>query len=323
MGGGSERLLPTPLLQYSNLMVHVKFSYVLGLCAAVVWLLASPVFAQEPAAVQRGKAVFQTAGGCSCHTDVENNGALLAGGRPIKTPFGSVYSTNITPDPQTGIGAWSDADFLKAMTQGVGPHGTQYFPVFPYTSFTRMTEQDLLDLKAYLLSVPPVVQQPKPHDLSPPFGWRAGLRVWKWLYFRPGPFQPDPARSPEWNRGAYLATAVGHCGECHTPRNFLGGPQSAMSYAGTADGADGQLAPNITPDKATGIGAWSVPDIVWFLQTKSKPDGDDAQGLMSELIDHGYKYLPEADLRAIAVYLRALTPIHNKVQAKDKAAKKP
>jgi mono/diheme cytochrome c family protein len=289
----------------------------------VAWLVVSPAFGQEPAAVQRGKAVFQAAGGCSCHTDFENNGALLAGGRPIKTPFGNVYSTNITPDPQTGIGAWSDADFLKAMRQGVGPHGTQYFPVFPYTSFTRMTEQDVLDLKAYLFSVPPIVQPPKPHGLSPPFGWRAGLRVWKWLYFRPGSYQPDPSRSPEWNRGAYLATAVSHCGECHTPRNFLGGLRSAMAYAGTADGADGELAPNITPDEATGIGAWSVPDIVWFLQTNAKPDGDDAQGLMSELIDHGYKYLPEADLRAIAVYLRALKPIHNKVQAKEKAAKKP
>ncbi|HEY7493201.1 MAG TPA: cytochrome c [Candidatus Tectomicrobia bacterium] len=285
--------------------------------------MAAATFGQEPTASQRGEYIFRAAGSCGCHTDRENKGPLLAGGRPIKTPFGSVYSTNITPDRQTGIGAWSDADFLKAMTQGVGPHGTQYFPVFPYPSFTRMSESDLLDLKAYLFSVPPVVQQAKPADLLFPFGWRAGLRVWKWLYFRPGPFQPDPGQSPEWNRGAYLATAIGHCGECHTPRNFLGGLRSAMSYAGTADGADGELAPNITPDQATGIGSWSVADIVWFLQTGFKPNGDDAQGLMSELIENGYKHLTEADLQAIAVYLQSLKPISNKVQAKTKPPKTP
>jgi mono/diheme cytochrome c family protein len=303
-------------------MAPVRPSYIAVLCTLVVCLVAASTFGQEPTASQRGEYIFRASGSCSCHTDIENKGAFLGGGRPIKTPFGSVYSTNITPDRQTGIGAWSDADFLKAMRQGVGPHGTQYFPVFPYTSFTRMSEQDLLDLKTYLFSVAPVVQQAKPADLMPPFGWRAGMRVWKWLYFRPGPFQPDPSQSPEWNRGAYLATAVGHCEECHTPRNFLGGLQSAMSYAGTADGLDGQLAPNITPDKATGIGAWSIADIVWFLQTGFKPDGDDAQGLMSEIINNGYKHLTEADLRAIAVYLQSLKPIPNKVQAKTKPPNK-
>jgi mono/diheme cytochrome c family protein len=312
-----------PPIRLPSVMAPVRSAYISTLCMFMVCLVAAATFGQEPTASQRGEYIFRAAGSCGCHTDVKNKGPFLAGGRPIKTPFGSVYSTNITPDRQTGIGAWSDADFLKAMTQGVGPHGTQYFPVFPYTSFTRMSEPDLLDLKAYLFSVPPVVQQAKPPDLSLPFGWRAGLRVWKWLYFRPGPFQSDPTRSPEWNRGAYLATAVGHCGECHTPRNFLGALQSDMYYAGTADGADGELAPNITPDKATGIGGWSVADIVWFLQTGFKPDGDDAQGLMGELIDSGYKHLTEADLRAIAVYLQSLKPISNKVQAKTKPAKAP
>ena len=149
-------------------------------------------------------------------------------------------------------------------------------------------------------------------------GWRAGLVVWRWLNFHPGTFQPRSDQSAEWNRGAYLTTALGHCAECHTPRNWLGGLKTKMAYAGSADGPEGELAPNITPDEATGIGKWSVADIVWFLQTGLKPDGDDTQGLMSVVIENGYKHLPEADLRAIAVYLRSLSPIRHKVVKKDK-----
>ena len=284
----------------------------------LVGLIALPAWGDEPAAIQRGKAVLQAAGGCSCHTDDKHSGAFLAGGRPIKTPFGTIYSTNITPAPKTGIGTWSEADFRRAMTQGVGPDGRHYFPVFPYTSFTRMTEQDVQDLKAYLFSVPPVEQANKPPELRFPFGWRGGLLVWRWLNFHPGTFQPRSDQSAEWNRGAYLTTALGHCAECHTPRNWLGGLKTKMAYAGSADGPEGELAPNITPDEATGIGKWSVADIVWFLQTGLKPDGDDTQGLMSVVIENGYKHLPEADLRAIAVYLRSLSPIRNKVVKKDK-----
>jgi mono/diheme cytochrome c family protein len=204
------------------------------------------------------------------------------------------------------------------MTQGIGPDGRHFFPVFPYTAFTRMTEQDVQDLKAYLFSLPPVEQVNKPLELRFPFGWRAGLMVWRWLNFRPGTFQPRSEQSAEWNRGAYLATALGHCVECHTPRNWLGGLKTSMAYAGSADGPEGELAPNITPDEATGIGTWSVADMIWFLQTGFKPDGDDVQGLMSVVIDNGYKHLPEADLRAIAVYLRSLPPVRHKVVKKDK-----
>jgi mono/diheme cytochrome c family protein len=190
--------------------------------------------------------------------------------------------------------------------------------VFPYTAFTKMTPQDLLELKAYLFSIPAVEQANKAPDLLPPFGWRLNIRLWKWLYFRPGEWQPDTTQSPAWNRGAYLATALGHCDECHTPRNILGGFKTHMRYAGAIDGPEGELAPNITPDPETGIGAWDIPDVVWFLQSGFKPDGDDTQGLMSELIEQGYNHLTEADLRAIAAYLRTLQPIHNKVKAKQK-----
>jgi mono/diheme cytochrome c family protein len=299
-------------------MEHAHWHLVMVFALLLVGLIALPVWSDEPAAVQRGKAVLQAAGGCSCHTDDKHSGAFLAGGRPIKTPFGTIYSTNITPAPKTGIGTWSEADFHKAMTQGVGPDGKPYFPIFPYTSFTRMTAQDVRDLKAYLFSIPPVEQANKPPELRFPFGWRTGLVVWRWLNFRPGTFQSRSDQSAEWNRGAYLVTALGHCAECHTPRNWLGGLRTTLAYAGSVDGPEGELAPNITPDEATGIGKWNVADIVWFLQTGLKPDGDDTQGLMSVVIENGYKHLPEADLRAIAVYLRSLPPIRHKVVKKDK-----
>lgn len=298
-------------------MVFSGHHPLMTLSALLLWLGALPVWGADPTAIQRGQAVLQAAGGCSCHTDDKRSGAFMAGGRPIKTPFGTLYSTNITPAPKTGIGTWSEADFLTAMRQGVAPGGWHYFPVFPYTSFTRMTEQDVRDVQAYLFSLPPVEQANKPPELRFPFGWRVGLVVWKWLNFRPGAFEPRPDQPAEWQRGAYLVTALGHCAECHTPRNWLGGANPKMAYAGAADGPEGELAPNITPDETTGIGTWSVADIVWYLQTGVKPNGDDTQGLMSVVIENGYKHLPEADLRAIAVYLRSLPPIHHKVVKKE------
>ena len=285
------------------------------LVLSLSWLAALPARAQDGSAVQRGEYVFRTTGGCSCHTDGENGGAFMAGGRPIKTPFGLVYGTNITPDPKTGIGSWSDEDFIRAMTEGIAPDGSHYFPVFPYTSFTGMSREDLLDLKASLSSIPAVEKENVPPDLIPPLGWRPGVGIWKALFFNFGAFQADEDQSPQWNRGAYLTTALAHCGECHTPRNFMGGLKADMPYAGSAEGPEGQLAPNITPDEKTGIGEWSAVDITWYLQTGLKPDGDDTQGLMSELIENGYRYLREEDLQAIATYLRSLEPIGNRVTA--------
>ncbi len=298
-------------------MKPVKVAFYLILSALSLAITALVAQGGERTIVQRGEYVFRASGGCACHTEVKNQGRFMAGGRPIQTPFGDVFSTNITPDPQTGIGTWSDADFVRAMTRGVAPDGAHYFPVFPYTSFTYMTEPDLLALKAYLFSIPPVRQPNKPPALRFPFNWRTPVAFWKWLYFEPGPFRPDPSRPDAWNRGAYLATALAHCGECHTPRNLLGGPKRGMAYAGSVDGPEGELAPNITPDEETGIGSWSIPDFVWFMQTGLKPNGDDAQGLMAELIENGYQHLTESDLQAIAVYLQSLKPIRNRLVVKD------
>jgi mono/diheme cytochrome c family protein len=255
------------------------------LCALVCWyllILCSPLEAVEESPVNlapnisAGKYLFQAAGGCSCHTDTKNNSAFLAGGRPIETPFGTFYGTNITPDPETGIGNWSDEDFIRAMTQGLSPEGNHYFPVFPYTSFQRISRKDLLALKDYLFS--------------------------------------NPEKTESWNRGAYLAQALAHCGECHTPRNLLGALKLEMYFAGSKEGPEGELAPNITPHKKTGIGSWSRVDISYFLQNGMKPDGDDVQGLMGEVIELGYQHLLEEDLDALAEYLLSLTPISNELR---------
>jgi len=268
-------------------------------------------------AVRRGATVFH-AGGCySCHTDSKNGGAPLAGGRALRTPFGVIYSPNITPDTETGIGGWSLEDLKRALHQGVAPDGSHYFPAFPYTSFTLMTDADVADLKAYLDSVTPVRQANQPHEMAPPFGWRVLLLPWKWLFFDEGRYQPDPDRSARWNRGAYLANALAHCGECHTPRNVLGALDRDLWFAGTEDGPEGARAPNITPDAATGIGRWSDSDLVHLLKTGFMPDFDNVQGLMAEAVDDSYSHLSDEDLGAIAAYVLALEPIEHQVERKS------
>ena len=279
-------------------------------------VLAATAARADEATIARGEYVFRAAGCASCHTDVAGGGLELAGGRALKTPFGVFRTPNITPDPDTGIGGWSDADFLRALRQGEGPDGRHYFPAFPYTSYTGMTEADALALKAYLFSRSAVSRRNQPHDLDPAFGWRFMLWGWKLLFLEPGPFVPEPARSAQWNRGAYLVTALGHCGECHTVRNVMGARRAAKALAGTADGPEGRSAPNITPHGDTGIGRWSEGDIVTLLKTGLKPDFDNVQGAMAEAIDDGLKHLSDEDLAAIAVYLRALEPIDNKVSTR-------
>ena len=277
---------------------------------AAAALLAAGARADD-AQLTRGRAVLEASGGCTCHTDFKGGGASLAGGRPLKTPFGVFYSTNITPDPETGIGKWSDADFARAMREGISPTGSSYFPVFPYTSFTGMSDDDVAALKAYLFTLPPVRRANTPHAAWPPFRWRIAAAAWRWMNFTPARFTPDAARTPEWNRGAYLVSAVAHCGECHTPRKLDGSLDRSRWLAGSTDGPEGALAPNLTPDKDTGIGLWTRTDMVWFLQTGSLPDGDETEGLMHEVIEHGYEHVPEADLQAIAVYLASLPPVRN------------
>lgn len=269
--------------------------------------------AQEDA-VERGRYLFAAAGCQGCHT--EKGGELLAGGRALKTPFGTFYGPNITPDPEQGIGRWSDEDFLRALREGVSPEGDFYYPAFPYLSFTGMTDEDILAIKAYIFTLPPVAAPNRDHDLDFPFNIRVGLAPWRWRYFEPGPLEPDPGRDETWNRGAYLVEAVAHCGECHTPRDSLGGPKRDMAFAGTADGPEGTVVPNITPNKETGLGDWSAGDFDFFLSLGMMPDGDVVGDVMYEVVQNGTSKLTPADREAIAVYLQALPPILHAVERK-------
>lgn len=295
----------------------IRLSFALALLFGLSW---PPAAAQDQTDIERGAYVFRAASCYSCHTDVKNGGAALAGGRALKTPFGVIYSPNITPDPETGIGGWSLEDFDRALRSGIAPDGSHYFPAFPYTSFTRISDADLRDLKAYLDSVEPVSLANKAHEIGPPFGWRFLLAPWKWLFFDEQRFEAQATRNDAENRGAYLAEALAHCGECHTPRNAMGGLEMEQWLAGTRDGPEGELAPNITPDGDTGIGDWSSGDIAELLKSGFKPDYDNVQGVMAEAIDHGYKYLTDEDRAAIAAYILSQPPIENLIESESESS---
>ncbi len=273
--------------------------------------------------VRRGAYLSRAAGCASCHTDRDPDGPLLAGGRALKTPFGTFYAPNITPDPKHGIGRWSDEDFVRALARGVSPRGSHYYPAFPYTAYTRIRREDLLALKAYLLTVPAIARPNREHELRWYVRWRTLLGIWKWFFFTPGEFRPEADRSDEWNRGAYLATALGHCEECHTPRDAFGALDKDQRYAGTRDGPEGERVPNITPDRTTGIGRWREDDIAYFLETGATPEGDYAGSLMAEVVDDSTSQLSAPDRKAIALYLRSLPAIEHAVQRKKKPRRDP
>jgi mono/diheme cytochrome c family protein len=262
---------------------------------------------------KRGEYLLRAAGCVACHTDSEHNGQPLAGGRAFNTPQGVFYSPNITSHPEKGIGGWSEDDLARALTEGVSPEGHHYYPVFPYTSYTRMRREDIHALKTYLDSIAPVDQANRPHVL-PWYLPRAAVWFWKMLYFNPGKFTPRKDRSAAWNRGAYLVESLAHCGECHSPRNRFGAIDTSWRLAGTSEGPDGETVPNITPDKETGIGRWSDADLAYYLRSGADPDGDYAGGLMGEVIDEGLSYLSEADAKAIVTYLKSLAPVEHRLK---------
>jgi mono/diheme cytochrome c family protein len=264
-----------------------------------------PACAADAGAVARGAYLANAADCVACHTDSAHGGQPYAGGRAIATRFGTFYSPNITPDVETGIGRWSDEQFLRALHDGVRPDGANYFPVFPYPSFTKITDADVLAIKAYLFSLPPVRQANRAHAVAFPLSWRFLQTGWKLLFFSPGRFQPAPERGAAYNRGAYLVTALAHCGECHTPRNWLGATEPDRFLAGNPDGPDGNKVPNITPDRKTGIGDWSEEDIVTLLASGQTPDFDFVGDGMAEVVKSTAR-LTEADRLAIATYLQSV-----------------
>jgi mono/diheme cytochrome c family protein len=276
---------------------------VIGKSPAVAGLffLAAAVtcFAQGDA--KRGEYLSKAGGCLGCHTEEKEKAVPYAGGRALKTPFGTFYGPNITPHPQAGIGRWSEADFIRALREGRRPDGAHYFPAFPYPSFTLITDADVRDLFAYLRSVKPSERANQDHDLGFLYRWRFFVGIWKWFFFTPGPFAPDPARSAVLNRGRYLTTALGHCGECHTPRNFLGGTKKDRFLAGVKSES-----PNLTP---TRLGKKSDGEIKEFLRTAMTPDGDVAAESMAEVVQNTTSQLTAQDLDALVAFLRSLPPL--------------
>ena len=285
------------------------------LVAASALIAATPVsvIAQtqpEDTLLARGEYVLRISGCSYCHTT--DNGEQLAGGRALTTAFGIFYTPNISSHKTAGIGAWSVEELQRALHQGVAPDGSDYYPAFPYTSYTRISAEDVRALHAYIQSLPAYEQPNRPHELAWFLRWRFAAQVWKWLFFDAGEFQQRPEQSTQWNRGAYIAEAMGHCAECHTARNLFGALRTDLAYAGNAQGPDDELIPNITPHEGTGIGDWSRADLQEFLKFGELPDGEYAAGSMDPVIE-GMQHLTPEDREALIDYLLALPPVENRI----------
>lgn len=277
---------------------------ILACVAGAFMLFATQAANAADDLVAKGQYLTRAADCIVCHT--APGGRPYAGGRAFKLPMGTLYSPNITPDQKTGIGAWSDDEFVRAMHEGIAKDGSHLYPAFPYTSYTLMPREDVLAIKAYLATLEPVEATPPPNEMSFPYNQRWLMAGWN-LVFNPNErFRPDPNQSAEWNRGAYLVEGPGHCGECHTPRNFA---QAKSSSALSGAVVQGWNAYNITSDPTSGIGAWSVDDLTSFLKQGFAHGHGAAAGSMAEVVGNSLRYLTDADLRAMAVYLKSVPAI--------------
>src|SRR5689334_3886961 len=285
-----------------KLALLVLIGAVIGL--GVFWFVTIPAtvpasaLPQRAANLENGKTMFFIGGCASCHaTPGQDDKTRLGGGVGFKSPFGTFYAPNISPDRERGIGTWSEADFVTAMIKGTAPNGQHLFPAFPYPSYQHMKWDDVCDLFAYLKTLPAVTDESKPHDVPFPFNIRRSLGVWKFLFLDGKTFTPDPAKDAVWNRGAYLVNGPGHCAECHSPRNLLGGIITSQRFAGAPDlERAGSWVPNITQK---GLSDWSEADIASFLEDGATPDGDSVSGSMKRVIANTSQ-LSDADRKAIA-----------------------
>jgi mono/diheme cytochrome c family protein len=293
---------------------RIFLSAVLAGAAALgiyAWLTAPPIISAVTASpytpdLANGLTTFNAGGCSSCHAvPGQPDRTWLGGGLAIPSPFGTFYAPNISPDPVDGIGRWTEAEFVGAVTQGISPAGFHYFPAFPYTSYGHARVSDIRDLFAYLRTLAPVSGKVRDHDVPFPFNIRRNVGIWKWLFMDDKPLVPDAARSARWNRGAYLANSLGHCAECHSSRNFLGGIIAAQRFAGGPNPEGEGWVPNITQK---GIGEWSETDIAYFLETGQMPDGDSVGGSMVRVIRNISQLSPE-DRAAIAEYIKSLPPV--------------
>jgi len=281
-------------------MRYPLISYAIGI--TLLTLGCARADTASDAILHRGKTLVNSGDCISCHT--ADPAKPFAGGVRIETPFGAIYTPNLTPDRDTGIGAWSDDDFYRAMHEGIAPDGSRYYPAFPYPYFTRLTRPDVMAIRAYLATLPSVRNTPQPAALRWPLNHRNVMRGWNLLFFKPATFQPDATRSDDWNRGAYLVTGAGHCGACHTPKNFLGADQSDKALRGSA--IAGWYAPRLDAAPRTGLKTWSVADITEYLKT-GRSAKSHAAGPMAEVVSNSTSKMADADIHAIAVYLKELT----------------
>ena len=296
---------------------RLLFLAVLGLAA--FWVLTIPATVSPSALsshtpdLANGREMFLAGGCASCHAvPKQPDKTRLGGGLALNSPFGTFYAPNISPDPRDGIGAWSEAQFITALTKGTSPAGEHYYPAFPYTSYQRITFDDLRDLFGYLKTLPAVQGRGRDHDLPFPFSIRRTLGLWKLLFLNGEPFKPDAARPASWNRGAYLVNGAGHCAECHSPRNALGAIITSLSFTGgpSPDGQGG--VPNITQFK---LKDWSPDDIAGTLADGMTPDADRVGGNMVEVV-RNTSQLTAADRAAIAAYIKSLPAVEGVAAAK-------
>jgi mono/diheme cytochrome c family protein len=279
--------------------------------AAFWWLTSAPIMsavivpAHTPD-LANGLTAFNAGGCSSCHAVPGQPDRLkLGGGLAIPSPFGTFYAPNISPDPADGIGGWTEAEFVGAVTKGISPSGFHYFPAFPYTSYQHARVEDVADLFAYLKTLAPVPGKVRDHAVPFPFNIRRNVGIWKLMFMDGKPFVPDAAHSAQWNRGAYLVNSLGHCAECHSPRNLLGGIIAAQRFAGGPNPEGEGWVPNITKK---GLAEWSKKDIADFFETGVMPDGDSAWGSMARVIKNTSQ-LPAEDRAAIAAYIKWLPPV--------------
>jgi mono/diheme cytochrome c family protein len=295
-------------------MKRLLIGLLLGALAMVVivWVLNlrgedkihdAPVAPVAQDAAARGAYLARVGNCMTCHTD--RGGLPYAGGRPIETPFGTVYSSNLTPDARTGIGDWSADHFWRALHNGRSKDGRLLYPAFPYPNYTMVTRADSDAIYAFLRSQPPVQQQNRDHALRWPFSTQAALAVWRALYFSPGPYQEEPKQSAEWNRGAYLVDGLGHCSACHTTRNVLGANADMMDLSGGLIPMQNWYAPALTSPVEGGVADWDAEHVVRLMQAGISPRGS-VLGPMAEVVLNSTQYWSGADLRAMATFLKAL-----------------
>ena len=266
---------------------------------------ASALGAYQPN-LENGRTMFFAGGCASCHaTPEQDDKSKLGGGLALKSPFGTFYAPNISSDPKAGIVGWTEQQFADAMLKGTSPRGSHYYPAFPYTSYRLMTLPDVRDLIAYMKTLPAVADGSRAHDMGFPFNIRRTLGGWKMMFFDTASFKPDPSQSAEWNRGAYLVNGPGHCAECHSPRNLLGGIVAGQRFAGGPNPEGKGWVPNITQ---AGLKDWSKEDFDYLLETGMTPDGDSVGSNMSPVIRNTAQ-LSAADRAAMAVYLKSLAPV--------------